>query len=145
MNEYICHLQIETFLGECVDLLVFLAWNHPGHWTYYEKVLSCSFLKTRRKGGISGSMHGPWNVGKRVLFFISAPWYRAKGYVFLVVLNYVVGLQLRTMTFTATDILCKRCFTFSGYNVLMWSQLEEGKIIWKKKCITTILNVLDLF
>ena len=52
--------------------------------------------------------------------------------VFLVVLNCVVGLQLHTMTFTATDILCKCCFTFSGYNVLMWSQLEEGKTIWKK-------------
>ena len=32
----------------------------------------------------------------------------------------VVGLQqLSTMKFTATDILHKRCFTVSGYNVLM--------------------------
>ena len=89
--------------------------------------------KNKEKGGYFWLHARTLKCGKKGTFFISTPWYRAKGYVFLVVLNYVVGLQLRrpTMTFTAIDILCKRCFTFSGYNVLMWSQLE-GKIIWKK-------------
>ena len=43
-------------------------WFVSGFFRHTEKLLSCTFLKTQRKGGISSSMHWPWNVEKRVLF-----------------------------------------------------------------------------
>ena len=47
------------------------------------KVALMLFLKTRRKGGMSRSMHWSWNVEKKgYFFFISTLRYPQKGYVF---------------------------------------------------------------
>ena len=97
---------------------------------------ACSW-KHRERGLIASSMHGPWNVGKRVLFhFNSVISHFFLSYVTLY--GKLVPWHSLPLTFT---------FTFSGYsNALMWPQLEEGKRkIIRKKCFTTVMDVLNLF